>query len=376
MTDLFFFGSLRDRELLDLVLNRALTDENVTQAWIDGFSAVTAGGEGYPYLAPRDGNRAPGILVSGLNDADMARLEYYEEAEYGLTPITVQTDAGAVDAQYFKATDRLKSSDQPWDLDIWQAQEKPVALEAAAELMGHFGIVPLEDSNAIWHGIMIRARMRARAKAETPVTGNLRPARSPDDVVTDRIERPYTRYFAIEEHFLRHRRFDGTMSPLIQRTAVTSGDAVTIVPYDPVRDQVLLIEQFRAPMHARGDACPWGIEAIAGRIDQENDAEICARREALEEGGITLGQVEIIARYYSTPGFAAEHITSYAGQADLSGQGGVFGVEYEDEDIRAFAIPLDQAMHGVTTGEINNAPAILSILWLHQNRARLQKLWT
>ena len=376
MTTLFFFGSLRDRDLLDLVLNRTVGDTDITDAWIDGFIAQTAGGEGYPYLAPQDGKRASGVLVSGLTTDDMARLEYYEEAEYGLTPITVETGSGPIQAQYFKATDRLKSSDDIWDLGTWQTAEKPVAMEAAAELMGHFGIVPLEESNAIWHGIMIRARMRVRAKSETPVTGTLRPARGPGDVVTERVERPYTRYFAIEEHFVRHRRFDGTMSPVIQRTAVTSGDAVTIVPYDPVRDTVLLIEQFRTPMHARGDACPWGIEAIAGRIDQENDAEICARREAQEEGGITLGQVEIIARYYSTPGFTAEHITSFAGHADLSSQGGVFGLEHEDEDIRAFAVSLDDAIQGVTSGEINNAPAILSLLWLVQHRARLQSTWT
>ena len=220
---------------------------------------------------------------------------------------------------------------------------------------------------------MIRARMRARARAETPVTGTLRRPRPPEDVVSEAVRRPYTGYFALEEHRLRHRRFDGTMSEPIERTTLVSGDAVTIVPFDPRTGRVMLIEQFRAAMVSRGDACPWGIEAIAGRIDQELDAEACARREALEEGGVTLGQVELIARYYSSPGIAAEHITSFVGLADLDDHGGIFGLAEEHEDIRAFICPLDQAIAAVTSGEINNAPAILSLLWLARNGDRLAR---
>jgi nudix-type nucleoside diphosphatase (YffH/AdpP family) len=250
-----------------------------------------------------------------------------------------------------------------------------VAHEAAIELMAHVGIVPRAESAALWHGIMIRARMRVRAKGEAPVTGALRAPRDSGDVISEAIGRPYTRYFALEEHRLRHRRFDGTLSESVDRTVLMSGDAVTIVPYDPASDTVMLIEQFRAPMFARGDACPWGIEAIAGRIDQENDAEACARREAIEEGGIEIGAVEMIARYYSTPGIAAEHLTSFVGHARLAGEGGVYGVADEHEDIRAFTVSFDTALAGVTSGEINNAPAILTLLWLQQNRARLRVVW-
>jgi nudix-type nucleoside diphosphatase (YffH/AdpP family) len=222
---------------------------------------------------------------------------------------------------------------------------------------------------------MTRARMRARAKAATPAAGRLRRARGPGDVESRGVDRPYTGFFALEEHRLRHRLFDGGWSEEVSRTIVSIGDAVTVVPYDPRRDRVLLIEQFRAAMFARGDRCPWGIEAVAGRIDAEMDAETAARREAREEAGVELGRIETVAAYYTTPGYAAEQVTSLIGEADLGDAGGRFGVAHEHEDIRAFTVPLDEALAGVARGEIDNAPAILSLFWLARNRERLRAAW-
>ena len=314
-------------------------------------------------------------MVQGLSDDDMARLRYFEEAEYDLSSIRIETAEGPSDALYFGATGKALPTNLPWDFAEWQRTERDVAIEAATELMAHLGVVPVEQIDDIWRGIMIRARMRVRARSETPVAGHLRSVRQAEDVVSEAVARPYTRYFAVEEHLLRHRKFDGTLSGTINRAVLTSGDAVTVIPYDPVRDRVLLIEQFRAPMFVRGDACPWGIEAIAGRLDQELDAESCARREAREEGGVDLGRMELVGRYYTTPGVASEHLTSFVGEADLAGTGGVFGVASEHEDIRAFTVELDVALAGVASGEVNNAPAMLTLLWLQLNRHRLQELW-
>ena len=375
MTSIFFFGSLRDAALLEIVLGRPVAPADIRAAEAPGHVAREMIGEAYPYLAAAPGHSASGVVVSDLSAEDLRRLEYFEEAEYGLAPITVRADGRDFEVQHFHSTDKVATTDREWDFATWQRHERAVALEAAAELMAHIDIVPMEEMDRIWHGIMIRARMRARAKAERPVAGRLRARRTAGDVISERVERPYTAYLALEQHRLRHRRFDGTMSESMERTVMTSGDAVTVVPFDPDGDRVMLIEQFRAPMFARGDACPWGIEAIAGRIDQETDDAACARREAMEEGGVELGALEVVARYYTTPGIAAEHITSFVGHARLDGEGGVYGVENEHEDIRAFTCTLDDAMAGVVSGEINNAPAIMTILWLQQHGDRLRREW-
>ena len=127
----------------------------------------------------------------------------------------------------------------------------------------------------------------------------------------------YARFFGMEEHRLRHRRFDGTMSEKIDRAVFTSGDAITVLPFDPRAGTVLLIEQFRAGPHARRDPRPWSLETVAGRCDESEPPEATARREAREEANLELGRIERIAAFYPSPGIVAEHITAFVAEADL-----------------------------------------------------------
>ncbi|MEO1491261.1 MAG: NUDIX domain-containing protein [Pseudomonadota bacterium] len=375
MAAVFFFGSLRDRALLEIVLGRSVASDEIIIAKAEGYAARCLRDEAYPVLFASPGAVADGVVVDNLSALDMRRLVFFEDAEYVLAPISVTVGGDVREAQFFRDTEIAPTTDEEWDFARWQREERAVALECARELMDYFDTPVGEDLDRIWPGIMTRARMRVRAAAETPVTGRLRGARAPGDVEQIETRRPFTGFFAMEERILRHRRFDGGWSPEMSRLALVSGDAVTVVPYDVRRDEVMLIEQFRAPMLARGDRCPWGVEAIAGRVDKENDAEGAARREALEEGGLTLGRMALVAGYYSSPGIAAEHLTSYIGEADLSAAGGTFGVVDEHEDIRAFTVSLQEALEGVASGEINNGPAILSLLWLQANADRLAEAW-
>jgi len=159
----------------------------------------------------------------------------------------------------------------------------------------------------------------------------------------------------------------------VSRAVFISGDAVTVLPYDPVRDRVLLIEQFRPAPMARGDAQPWLLEAIAGRIDPGESPEQAARREAFEEAGLVLGDLLPVAQYYPSPGAKSEFLYSYVALTDLpDGAAGVFGVEGETEDIRGQLVDFADLMALVASGEAANAPLILTALWLQRERARLR----
>lgn len=180
-------------------------------------------------------------------------------------------------------------------------------------------------------------------------------------------------FFAVNVHRLRHRRFDGGMSDPLTREVFVVGDAVTVLPYDPVRDRVLLIEQFRMGPFGRGDPLPWQLEAIAGRIDPGEAPEDAARREAVEEAGLALGALEKVAEYYPTPGAVAEYLYSYVALCDLpDGVAGLFGAEEEGEDIRGHLLSFDQLVRVMAAGEIGNAPLLLTVLWLQRERARLR----
>jgi len=210
-----------------------------------------------------------------------------------------------------------------------------------------------------------------RAQQSAPTS--LRHRAGPGDVAVRAVRQPYAKFFALAEYDLGWRRFDGGMAPPVERAAFLSGDAVTVLPYDPARDRVLVIEQFRAGPLARGDAQAWQIEAIAGRIDPGETPEEAARREAVEEAGLRLEALEPVARYYPSPGAVSEYIYSYVALTDLpDGSAGVFGVAGEAEDIRGHLVGFDRLMELVATGEIENAPLILTALWLQRERGRLR----
>lgn len=236
-------------------------------------------------------------------------------------------------------------------------------------VMQGFGLVPAERMRARLGSLRVAAASRARAGLAAP-----RGVRAgTGEVLGERRCIPHAGFFALEEHQLRFRRFDGTLSPVLQREVFVAGDAVTVLPYDPVRDRVLVVEQMRMGPYGRGDPLPWQLEAIAGRIDPGEAPEDCARREALEEAALVLGRLEKVAEYYPTPGAVTEYLFSYVALCDLpDGAAGVFGAAAEAEDIRGHLLEFDAFMALVAGGEVANAPLILTALWLQRERARIR----
>ncbi len=147
-----------------------------------------------------------------------------------------------------------------------------------------------------------------------------------------------------------------------------------VLPYDPVRDTVVLIEQFRIGAYAAGFA-PWLIEPVAGIIEPGETPEEVARREAIEEAGCKIAELEPIGKVLSTPGICSEVLHLYCGRVDSAGVGGIHGLEHEHEDIRAFTLPLDAALERLARGEIVNGNAVMTLQWLALNRARLRARW-
>lgn len=260
----------------------------------------------------------------------------------------------------------------PFDTSALPDVPEAVLIAAAGEVMEQFGRTPAEVLQARRGPILVRAASAVRA-AKSPAPSSLRRQAMPGDLDLRGRRQPYAGFFALEEVDISWRRFDGAMSDPVTRAAFVSGDAVTVLPYDPARDRVLLVEQFRAGPQARGDAQCWQLEAIAGRVDPGETPEEAARREAAEEAGLVLQGLSLIARYYPSPGAVSEYLYSYLALAELpDGIEGVFGLAEEAEDIRTHVISFDRMMALVATGEVENAPLILTALWLQRERGRLR----
>lgn len=376
MTALFVFGTLRDDGLRAAVVGSDLPGQ---PALLDGHAVVRALApdgtpQPFPLLVVRAGARAPGLILRP-DATQTARLDAYEALfRYAPGPVRVQTEQGPVDARVYRPTgdDGGWRPGPDWDLAAWATDWAGIRTDAAAQVM------------ALWPGLppdllaqrypMIESRAAARARAQTqPAPTIQRRAPSPGDVASRARRLPYARFFGVQEDDLTFARFDGTHSATVTRAGFLMADAVTVLPYDPLRDRVLVVEQFRYGPWLRGDPNPWSLEPVAGRIDPGEGPEDCARREAQEEARLTLGPLHLVARYYPSPGAVTEYLFSYVALADLpDSAAGVAGLAAEAEDIRAHVIPFARLMDLVAAGEAENGPLLVSALWLAANRDRLR----
>ncbi|MBT8449440.1 MAG: NUDIX domain-containing protein [Gammaproteobacteria bacterium] len=181
-------------------------------------------------------------------------------------------------------------------------------------------------------------------------------------------------YFAIDEYELQHRLFDGGWSAQFKRELFERGHAVAVILYDPKRDEVILLEQFRVGA-LTSERTPWMIECVAGIVEPNETPEQVAIREVEEEAGVIIDTVELIGKFYTTPGGSSESISLYCARVNSEDVGGVHGLEYENEDIRVFSLAVNEVKERLNTGYFENATALLSMQWLVLNKERLQASW-
>ena len=184
----------------------------------------------------------------------------------------------------------------------------------------------------------------------------------------------YQGFFKLIGFHLKHDLFAGGESMVLSRELVDRGHAAAVLPYDPVRDEVVLIEQFRI---GAGDdpAGPWVIEIIAGLLEPGELSEALVHREAHEEAGCQVTDLIHVHRYYSSPGSSNELIDTYFARTDTTDVGGIHGVDDEGEDIRVHVVSSDTAFEWLDNGRIDSALPIIALQWFRLNRERIRALW-
>ncbi|HEX5055937.1 MAG TPA: NUDIX domain-containing protein [Gammaproteobacteria bacterium] len=183
----------------------------------------------------------------------------------------------------------------------------------------------------------------------------------------------YQGFFRLEQYKLRYDRFAGG-SNTVTREIFERGDSVAVLPYDPVRDEIVLVEQFR-PGAARHTGSPWLLELIAGMLDKAQTPEQTARREALEEARCELTELFPIYRYLVSPGGTTESTTVFVARTNTSRLGGLHGLAEEHEDIKVHVFAAGQALDLLNGGKIENAVTIIGLQWLALNRSELRRRW-
>ena len=157
----FFFGTMRDRDVLDLVIGRPIADADVAPATLAGFRLVRVVDESYPGLATMPAGRAGGLLVGGFSSRDLERLAWFEGAEYGPQPVEVTLgDGRRVTATMHLPNETLDVYDESWNFERWQRTEKPMLMALTRTHMALMGRVGVEAAATIWD--QNRERMQGR----------------------------------------------------------------------------------------------------------------------------------------------------------------------------------------------------------------------
>jgi nudix-type nucleoside diphosphatase (YffH/AdpP family) len=187
--------------------------------------------------------------------------------------------------------------------------------------------------------------------------------------VIHRQRRVFDGFFKIDELLVAHEQIDGTMSAAQRRLVFERGDSAAVLLFNVERQSVVLVEQFKAPAlegrrrDDRSTTDGWIIETIAGMVGADETPEAAAIRETFEETGFQVRQLQLIGRFFVSPGGTSERIFLYFAEvsdADRTGKGG--GID--DEDIRIVQMTIDELFDRLARGLIEDAKLLVAAYWL------------
>jgi ADP-ribose pyrophosphatase len=208
----------------------------------------------------------------------------------------------------------------------------------------------------------------------------IQPAASPPhpghpDVEIVEARTGFRRFLRVDVCRFRHRLFGGEWSEVRTHDVVRRGQAAAIVLYDPERDAVVLVEQFRLAALLAGSS-PWQLETVAGLIPEGEPPRAVAIRETDEETGLTpIGEPIFVQRYLPSSGASDETVFLFCARIDSTIAGGVHGVPDEGEDIRTVVKTVAEIEALLDSGAIENGHTVIALYWLLRQRGRLRQLW-
>lgn len=175
-------------------------------------------------------------------------------------------------------------------------------------------------------------------------------------------------YFKVGEVYLKHEKFDGSMSDSMRRLNFERGDSVAIFLWNVDKKRVILTKQFRYPVYTKGES-GWIVEVIAGSLKPDEDPADAMRREIMEETGYQSGEMQHLQTFFVSPGGTSERIHLYYAtvqDTDKVEKGG--GLASEHEDIQLVEWSLEELQDALATGKIQDAKTLIAALWFVQQQ--------
>lgn len=203
-----------------------------------------------------------------------------------------------------------------------------------------------------------------------------------DDVDVLDYQTSYAGYFRIDSYQLRHRLYDGGWSRPMTREVFERGHAVAVILYDPEKDHLIIIEQFRIGVYAAlkeqgfpQHLSPWLLEVVAGIIDDGEEPEEVARRESVEEAGCEVLEMFPVCHVMLSPGASSESVRIYCARTHAPTIHTIQGLEEEHEDIRVLSVPSEEVFRWLDAGRFINGTSVLALQWFRSNREQVRAQW-
>jgi ADP-ribose pyrophosphatase len=184
----------------------------------------------------------------------------------------------------------------------------------------------------------------------------------------------YEGFFKLIRYRLKHSLFAGGWSKELPREVLERGHAAAVLPYDPIQDDVVMIEQFRPGAIGHPDGA-WLWEIVAGILEPGEEPSEVVYREAVEEIGCPVSDIIPICDFFVSPGSTSETTALYCGRVDATQASGIHGVASEYEDIQVHVIPFSTALEMLNAGKIRFAPAVIGLQWLALHHNEVKARW-
>jgi len=182
-------------------------------------------------------------------------------------------------------------------------------------------------------------------------------------------------YYRVDRFHIRQRLDDGSWSEVFSREVFDANKhAATVLLFDPQHDKVVMIEEFRAGPMSKGHE-PFMIQVVAGAVDPGETSETAARREAMEEAGCEVTDLQKLHTYYPCPGCVGEHVDVFVGRTIAPVEPRTGGLAHEGEHIRVLVMDAMQAISLLYAGKLRDAATLITMQWFALHHTELRSRW-
>ena len=172
----------------------------------------------------------------------------------------------------------------------------------------------------------------------------------------------YSGFFSLNKYEFIHEKHNGEWTSTVEREVFSGAHVSTLLPYDPIKKEIILIQQIRAGVLSRYDE-NYLLEIVAGIVDEGENPEQTAIRECFEETGCEVKQIHPVQSYFPAPGSSESYYHLYLGEIQAFDGERIKGLEKENEDILVKSFKIEEVKQMLKEKKIMNGLTLVALQW-------------